>query len=328
MPENPDIIEALRSILTQQGRVCLNGIGTFYTVYKAAQIEQKKGLIHPPSKSLHFRNSFDQNDQTLNKFLCKYYDLKPSIADRVIDRFVNEVRIGLIEKNYFKIDGFGQLIFDKKKNLDLISGMTNFNHDSYAFNSLRYHPLLKTEHAEVQAIPHKVQIESSPIVKKPKLKKKRNRLPLALASLLVLAWLVFAFQYYDSPGSDVQKIPTRINISPSTSDNVEETETELGKEANAADKIQEEEIISPVLDVQKSDEKMIESVVILYAFSQEAYIQKNKKRIIDQGYTYFEEKGTKFTRLGMTLRAKDENELNVQFQKIKSEFTQSAYFLN
>lgn len=127
--------QILKDILLSEDVVVIPGLGAFETTYQPAQLNEKTGIIYPPTKKV----SFNPDKKTDNKEIIKNFlvnDLKISEQEAIesINNFVNSINEKMAQKANVVIDEVG-ILFSEDGKIGLKSIPSNLLIDNYGMQS-------------------------------------------------------------------------------------------------------------------------------------------------------------------------------------------------
>jgi nucleoid DNA-binding protein len=112
-----ETIQAIRKLLFLEDCVIIPGLGGFVSQYRPSVIDKATGTFIPPTKEIVFNDELVQNDGTLVNFIAAKSGISLDAARDQIDRFVEEAKEELEQNHPVFIDGIGQFIQDKNREI-------------------------------------------------------------------------------------------------------------------------------------------------------------------------------------------------------------------
>lgn len=136
-----DVGSYIAELLYEHDSMIVPGLGGFVTRYKAAEIDQVQGKIHPPSKDLHFNNNLVVNDGILINYIEKKHDLSYEEAEKAVADYVSQVKAAIDRREIVVFPQVGRLYKDYEQKLQFLPDNTNFNTDSFGLPTVEFHPI-------------------------------------------------------------------------------------------------------------------------------------------------------------------------------------------
>lgn len=126
-----------KDVLLTNESITVPGFGTFETSYQSAQLDEKTGVIYPPTKLVKFNDSKkDDADNKLVNFLKDKVGLSDEEAQKVIDEFVAQAIAKFADKAQLTIDEVGVLQKDEAGVVTLKSIPSNLSIDNYGMDTV------------------------------------------------------------------------------------------------------------------------------------------------------------------------------------------------
>lgn len=144
--------QILKDILLTQDSVTVPGLGTFETTYQPARLDEKTGVIYPPTKSVSFNSVLTyEGEEKLIKYLVETAKFSQTEADASIAEFINNVKEKTSQKANFVIDEVGILYADDNGSLCLKAIPSNLSIDNYGMQSVEVAPVDNSQRAKKEA---------------------------------------------------------------------------------------------------------------------------------------------------------------------------------
>ena len=241
--------QILKDVLLVQDNIVVPGFGTFETTYQSAQLDEKSGIIYPPTKLVSFNavKTEDANNVLLN-YLKTNAGLDEETAKKTIDDFIAQTNEKLKAKSNVVIDEVGILYKDESDVVGLKSIPSNLSIDNYGLEQVEVEAVspsqraasskgktvttktttvktTKTETKSVAAAAPKT--ESTPEKTE---KKKDNKLKILLILLPILALLAILFFVFKDKifGNKAKEKPVEIeNVQPSTPSTIDNSDENI-----------------------------------------------------------------------------------------------------
>lgn len=126
-----------KDVLLTNDSITVPGFGTFETSYQAAQLDEKTGVIYPPTKSVTFNASkTDDRENKLVEYLKNKLALDDNAAKAVIDEFISQANSRFADKASLTIDEVGVLSKAEDGSISLQSVPSNLSIDNYGMDTV------------------------------------------------------------------------------------------------------------------------------------------------------------------------------------------------
>lgn len=357
-----DIAAVIEKILFKEEALVIPGLGTIISHYKPAAIDHVQGLIHPPSKSLSFKEDQNIDGLFLTTSIAEHYNLSIAEAEQSLKVFVKEKVEALDRREIVIFPNVGRLYRDYEQNLKFLQDNTNFNPNSFGLPVIQFYPIHRNKEEVLQRVKQQPGA-SSPVKKastvaktaKPKSRKSLRAAMPMLAGFLVVAAAVGIFfltqTLWEDPNT-VQKVPikdpVRLNKKPSPDKaGILSLENNTEKEAPTVDektskKPSQEKIDEALAEFTDEDGEFQteintesltygpsqkECIVIIGAYGQKAGVKKRVKEIIDLGMDVYQNKKKGLTQVGVQFLYEDQYELRRNLDIIRKKFGQKCWVL-
>ena len=131
------LITVFKDILLTNDSITVPSFGTFETSYQSAQLDEKTGVIYPPTKLVKF-NAAKKEDEAnrLVNYLKEKLQADDEISQRLISEFISQAEKKFQEKVGLTIDGVGILQKDETGNILLKSVPSNLSIDNYGMDTV------------------------------------------------------------------------------------------------------------------------------------------------------------------------------------------------
>lgn len=169
----------ITELLYRHNCVIIPEFGAFVGNYAEAKVDERRGLIYPPSKDIIFNKNIVRNDGLLINKIQENTDVSELEAKEQIQTFIDAVKSNLKEKGRFEIPKLGILYFDQEQNIQFEQDrFANLLLGSFGLGSVKFvkydalSPKNTSTSANVsQSVPEK-QVEVKPVQPKQKEEKK------------------------------------------------------------------------------------------------------------------------------------------------------------
>jgi cell division septation protein DedD len=167
MEHNPKIAVHISDLLYDYDCVIIPEFGGFVANYKPAWIDQKRQILHPPSKGIIFNKNLINNDGLLANRMSHVDQLTYEDANLKIASCVTEFNNLLQSGKRVELDKVGILYYDFEKNIQFRpSSNNNYLMGSFGLSSIQIKPVkaIVVEEEVKQPIVEKVAAEKETIV--------------------------------------------------------------------------------------------------------------------------------------------------------------------
>ncbi len=350
---NIDVASYIEQLLFDHELIIIPDLGGIVSSYRPASIDNVQGLLHPPSKSLHFNKNLIINDGILIKHIATKHQLSERAAAMVVEEYVEKTQSKLDRREIVVFPGVGRLYQDYEANLQFLQDSTNFNVNSFGLNSVQFYPILRSKETASSEAP-------APVIRQKKAKRRSglslaNVLQSAMPLLAGLTLVAFGLTFYlfetESTHSGVpQKVPVadRFNKKPSNKiPTIEEAgilsaidrrngrkenhiETEPVSPPEKAPAPVEEEFDTKIDTESLSlgpDQK--EGVIIIGTYNYKASVEKMVKEIYMLGFDVYKKKKTnsRATRVGVQFVYETEEDLEKTLKIVRKKIDDRAWVL-
>lgn len=126
-----------KDILLTNDSITVPGFGTFETAYQSAQLDEKTGVIYPPTKLVTFNQTkTEDSENKLVNYLTEKLKFSVEDAGKMIAEFVNSAQVKFNEKSGLSIDEVGVLSKDETGKITLKAVASNLLIDNYGMDSV------------------------------------------------------------------------------------------------------------------------------------------------------------------------------------------------
>lgn len=141
-----NLVSILKDILLTSDRITVPAFGTFETSYKSAQLDEKTGVIYPPTKLVVFNAAQkEDNGGVLLTYLKDKLGLSGDDAQKVIDEFVQQAENRFKENSGLTIEGVGVLSKDASGAVTLQAVPSNLSIDNYGMDAVEVEKVSENE---------------------------------------------------------------------------------------------------------------------------------------------------------------------------------------
>lgn len=249
------IDEAVGELLYLNDCVIIPQFGGFVKNYKSAGFDYVQGKITPPASSLNFNENLIVDDGLLLDYYKKQNGISLEKAKETLQRFTQESKISLANKEVVTFPKIGRLLKDYENKIKFISENNNFNTDSYGLPDINYYPIMREmprNEKKTTAVPPPVEAKG-----KTKSSPRRSQQIAKIAIPLFLLLILFtAYQYFfgnkntESVAEDIVVVPSekvdvdKLNKKPGETEGIDYNPTDKPRDKKPTDS----DDMPPVLD--------------------------------------------------------------------------------
>ena len=128
---------ALRTLLMEEGRACLPGIGTLVVEAQPALVSLMEGRASPPSKYVSFNANLITDDGRLRQEAGADHD--------ALTRYLQLIDTTLHQDKPFTLPGIGKLYRQDKDGIRFTPGANNLSKGSYGLPAVAVQPIIRKE---------------------------------------------------------------------------------------------------------------------------------------------------------------------------------------
>ncbi|MBQ3655669.1 MAG: SPOR domain-containing protein [Bacteroidales bacterium] len=126
-----------KDILLTYDSITVPGFGTFETAYQSAQLDEKTGVIYPPTKLVTFNQTkTEDSENKLVNYLTEKLKFSVEDAGKMIAEFINSAQVKFNEKSALTIEEVGVLSKDETGKITLKAVASNLLIDNYGMDSV------------------------------------------------------------------------------------------------------------------------------------------------------------------------------------------------
>jgi nucleoid DNA-binding protein len=182
-----DLAPIIHELILHNECIILPGFGGFETEYLPARFESDKGMMLPPSKNIVFKEEYTSGGEILKNHLVQKLSIRDGAAEKIIQDYINQLKLKLSETKSFELKGFGALKKD-------ISGKITFEaekEENYLAESFGLEPLPYKEGKKLRTVP---KITHKPVepVNEIKIRKRSSTLTFVVVGIMVICLLLTA----------------------------------------------------------------------------------------------------------------------------------------
>ena len=129
----------ITELLYRHNCVIIPGFGAFVGNYKPARIDERRGIVYPPSKDVIFNKNIVRNDGLLVNKIQEEKDVSEPQARDLIEEFIAYIDQNLQEKGRLELPNLGILFFDQEKNIQFEQDrFSNLLLHSFGLSSVKF----------------------------------------------------------------------------------------------------------------------------------------------------------------------------------------------
>lgn len=135
-----------KDVLLRENSITVPGFGTFETSYQSAQLDEKTGVIHPPTKLVVLNtDKTDDPENKLVKSIVQNQGLSEDTAKDMVKDFVALVNNKLSANNSVTLDEVGIIYKDNNGKPALKAIPSNLSIDNYGMDSVEVEPVKEAD---------------------------------------------------------------------------------------------------------------------------------------------------------------------------------------
>lgn len=143
-----NLVSKLKNILLFEDSVTIPGFGTFETMYQSAQLDEKTGVIHPPTKSVKLNPQKKEDPENRLAKAAGLAGITESELGPMVEEFVKTVKAKLDAKSSLEIDEVGTIYCDEQNNLALRPVASKLSIDNYGLDTEEIEPVAPADRVE------------------------------------------------------------------------------------------------------------------------------------------------------------------------------------
>ncbi|WP_157975910.1 SPOR domain-containing protein [Lewinella sp. IMCC34191] len=320
------VTTSLRSLLMEEGRVCLPGIGTLLVVEKPAMVSLMEGKAAAPCARVAFNANLVVDDGRLRR------EIGPDDADA----FVRQTRDSLDAGRTVLLDGIGKLYKHESGDVRFNAGAGNFSKASFGLPTIDVKPIVRKEKNKTPA----------PI---PDAAPRQEVVPAAqgiwqhryggvlwyaagLVGLLLVLYLLFrlggALGEQFSGGEDSPPPVRERGVTPAGGEEQSPTidANQVQPEAPPTLGGNDGQSSSPSDNTATAAAENT-AIIAIGLYARQRNVDKQVRRLSEAGYTPFTETVGRNTRLGIEVSYRDEGRLRQVLREIRARYTKDAFVM-
>ena len=326
------VTNSLHSLLMEEGRVCLPGIGTLLVVEQPAMVSLIEGKAAAPCARVAFNANLVVDDGRLRR----------EIGATEAETFVRQTRESLDAGRTVILDGIGKLYPHQGGEVRFSPGVTNFDKHSFGLPEIDVRPIVRKERAAATTVsppkavpvPATEQTAATPPVASPATAPlpwdQRNGGLLwygaGLIGLLVVLYLLFLLGGAIggmTAGNDAEARPQREgrNETPAATERPEAVDANDVRPAPAP------RLDDPAPTTTDAAPARNRAIIAIGLYGRQRNVDKQVRRLSEAGYTPYTDREGRNTRLGVEVVFGDEAELQQILREIRARYTREAFVM-
>ncbi len=324
-----DVARHIENLLYRYDSVVIPGLGGIIAAYRPAGIDHVQGLIHPPSKKLSFNENLVINDGVLLDELREVYQISLMEAQDALTDFVEETRQRLDQREIVVFPNVGRLYKNYENQLRFLQDTTNFSTSVYGLPSLQYYPILRVREPSFDNAAAPRPAKQNTQLGRRFAQLARQAMPFLIGLVIVSAAIgIYRQQSQRASVDPTQTLPVVmedriVNQKPSQS---QQSELSIGGGIINGSPATEE---TPLLDTESPTvaPDARECVIIVGAFSKKAGVEQRVRDIVDLGFSVYQDKKGRLTRVGIQFAYQDDKEISEKLHLLRDAFDSNAWVL-
>ena len=140
------ISSIFKEVLLKEDNITIPGLGTLEATYQPAQLDEKTGVIYPPTKLVKLNlDKTDDSTDTLLKYVVEAYKVSNVDAKAAIDAFVKDVKDKVASKSIVTLEDVGTLQQGEGGAITLKSMPSKLSIDNYGMDTVEVEPVPANE---------------------------------------------------------------------------------------------------------------------------------------------------------------------------------------
>ena len=327
------VTNSLQSLLMEEGRVCLPGIGTLLVVEQPAMVSLIEGKAAAPCARVAFNANLVVDDGRLRR----------EIGAADAEAFVRQTRESLDAGRTVILDGIGKLYPHQAGEIRFSPGVTNFDKQTFGLPEIDVRPIVRKERpaAAKATTPAPAAPPVPPAEAEPALPPATGPAALAtwdqryggllwyaagLIGLLVILYLMFLLGGAIggmTAGEAGQERESR------------ETPTQTREPAERPDAVDANDVRpapaprldDPVTTTAEPTPVRNRAIIAIGLYGRQRNVDKQVRRLSEAGYTPYTDREGRNTRLGVEVVFGDEAELQQILREVRARYTREAFVM-
>ncbi len=139
--------------MLKEDNITVPGLGTFEATYQPAQLDEKTGVIYPPTKLVKLNtDKTDDSNDTLLKYVVEAYKVSDVDAKAAIEAFVKDVKDKVASKSIVTLEDVGTIQQGEGGAIVLQAMPSKLSIDNYGMDSVEVEPVPANERVAAAVI--------------------------------------------------------------------------------------------------------------------------------------------------------------------------------
>lgn len=312
---------ALRILLMEEGRACLPGIGTLIVEAQPALISLMEGKASPPSKYVSFNANLTLDDGRLRQ----------EVGDgAAVERYLATIRQTLNDDEAFSLPGVGKLYRQGTEEVRFAPGAINLSKASFGLPDVAIRPIVRKEGKA--SVPTTRPATGN-------VRRRRAVTPVGPpAAVTRWAWylaagvgIAFALFLVFRLAGTIGVLLERNSEPPAVAAARVRPEPppRLADSRPPPDPARTTPATLPQAPLPPTAAAAPENVAVIAIglFGRERNVRKQVGRLTEAGYTPYTDQEGRNTRVGLTVRYRNEAELRRVLEEVRQRYTQDAFVM-
>jgi nucleoid DNA-binding protein len=140
------ISSIFKDVLLKEDNITVPGLGTLEATYQPAQLDEKTGVIYPPTKLVKLNtDKTDDSNDTLLKYVVEAYKVSDVDAKAAIEAFVKDVKDKVASKSIVTLEDVGTIQQGEGGAIVLKAMPSKLSIDNYGMDSVEVEPVPANE---------------------------------------------------------------------------------------------------------------------------------------------------------------------------------------
>ncbi|THH41447.1 hypothetical protein [Neolewinella litorea] len=326
------VTTALRSILMEEGRVCLPGIGTLLVVQQPALVSLIEGRASAPAARVSFNANLVIDDGRLARHLADPDQLT---------QFLQQTRQSLDAGRTVVLEGVGKLFRHPDGEVRFTPGGDNFSKESFGLPTLDVRPIVRQD----KPVEEPPQRRSRPVRQLQRSEFGRRYGSAAWYAAVLAGILTVIFLLFRLAGTVSEEFGTR-NSRPDTRNRLNvppqpdrapapvidanqiqpEAAPRINESPVAADKVQVEEETPSAPPTPAVAPRNV-AIIAIGLFGRQRNVDKTTRRLSEAGYTPYTDQEGRNTRVGVRVEYREAAELDRILREVQARYTEDAFVM-
>ena len=330
------VTNSLQSLLMEEGRVCLPGIGTLLVVEQPAMVSLIEGKAAAPCARVAFNANLVVDDGRLRR----------EIGTADAEAFVRQTRESLDAGRTVILDGIGKLYPHQGGEIRFSPGVTNFDKNTFGLPEIDVRPIVRKERTSPAAVSPPAKSPAPPPAAEPVATTAAASVPgtatavpwdqrhggilwyaAGLIGLLVVLYLLFLLGgAIGNLSADADRADRRQRDTPSeTAAGTERRDPVDANDVRPAPAPRlDDDPAPPVTDPAPARNR---AIIAIGLYGRQRNVDKQVRRLSEAGYTPYTDREGRNTRLGVEVLFRDEAELQQILREVRARYTREAFVM-